>query len=339
VQFDPLGFAFEHFDQGGRYRAEENGESINATGTLYQQDGSDAFSFDGLTEFANGLADDPEVVDCVSGLLVSYAFGGAGGGTCLAERARKGLREGEYGLVELLARLTAEPHFTERNLLAAASGGATAAAGSSAGPPRDAGASTPEAGVTLDAGTPDGGATQTTGAGMTTTPPLRKDIGITAQYQANNAAPNDNVIGPFLQITNATGTSSVPLESLKVRYYFTNEHAELCPENCRTEGYYAGIHPTGQGAVASRKYVPRGVVKSGAGEKDDAYLEIAFEPGAPQLEPGQSVEVQQYFHTNPYLELDESDDYSFDGTFATFKDQPKITVFQGDALVWGEPPP
>jgi len=335
VQFDPIGFAFEHFDQGGRYRAEENGEPIDATGTLYQQDGSEAFSFDGLTQLANGLADDPEVIDCVTGLLVAYAFGGAAGGTCLAEEARAGVREGDYGLVELLAKLATEPHFTQRNIAAAASGGpgsgvTSPAPAADAGQNADAGTSPPDAGQS----TPDAG----TASPDPTTPPTRQDIGVTAQYQANNAAPADNVIGPFFQITNATGTGSIPLESLKLRYYFTNEHGELCPDSCRVEGYYAGIHPTGQGVVAQRKYVSGSVTKSGAGSTDNAYLEITFEPGSAALEPGQSVEVQQYFHTNPYLEFDESDDYSFDGTFATFKDQPKVAVFQGDALVWGNPP-
>lgn len=371
VQFDPIGFAFEHFDQGGRYRANENGEPIDATGNLLALDGTEAFSFDGLTQLADGLADDPEVVDCVSGLLVAYAFGGAAGGSCLAEEARSGLRDGDYGLVELLARLASARHFTERDVAAANSGdgasgtsaesptngangstgatggaaaggnngsagkagsGAAGATGATSGAAASGAAASGAAGSSANAGTQDPGAPST--------PTTRKDIGITAQYQANNAAPADNVIGPFLQLTNATGKSSVPLESLEIRYYFTNEHGELCPDSCRVEGYYAGIHPTGQGVTANREYVSAGVAKSGAGAgaTDNAYLKITFAPG-PFLEPGQSVEVQQYFHTNPYLEFDESDDYSFDPTFATFKDQPKVVVLQGDAIVWGDPPP
>jgi hypothetical protein len=324
VQFDPIGFAFEHFDQGGRYRADENGEPIDATGTLFRQDGTEAFTFDGISELASGLADDPEVVDCVSGLLVAYAFGGAGGGSCLAETARRGLTDGDYGLVELFARLAAEPHFVQRSLEAAAvSGSAGSAAPPLAAPMPDA--AMPESDAGTKPSTPDAGAPMT--------PPTRKDIGITAQYQSNNAAPSDNVIGPFLQLTNASGVASIALESLRVRYYFTNEHADLCPDNCKIDGYYAGIHPTGQGVVAERKYVS----EDGAGSGGNAYIEITFAAGAPALERGQSVEIQQYFHTNPYLEFDESNDYSFDGTFGAFRDHAKVTVFQGDALVWGEP--
>jgi endoglucanase len=221
--------------------------------------------------------------------------------------------------------LTAEPHFRERSLELAAMGGTTSPADPivSVDPP-DAGTSPAEHATMPDAATnPD--------ASMP--PATRKDIGVTAQYQANNAAARDNVIGPFLQITNASGTAPIALESLRVRYYFTNEHAELCPDGCRVEGYYAGIHPTGQGVTADRRYVV-----GDAQDAKNAYLEITFAPGSPSLQPGQSVEVQQYFHTNPYLEFDETDDYSFDATFSAFKDAPKITVYDADAFVWGEPP-
>src|SRR5690606_35410142 len=37
--FDPIGFAFEHFDEGGRYRADENGFEIDPTGYLQSKAG------------------------------------------------------------------------------------------------------------------------------------------------------------------------------------------------------------------------------------------------------------------------------------------------------------
>ncbi|MET0388214.1 MAG: DUF1592 domain-containing protein [Polyangiales bacterium] len=311
-QFDPIGFALEHFDQGGRYRADEHGETIDASGVVRRANGSTLFEFAGQAQLAEGLAASPEVVDCVSGLAVAYAFGAAAGGKCLAEPARRGLRAGDYGIVELLARLAAEPHFTQRQLTPSDAAPSGDRADASAPPASDAGAAP----------------TRPQDAGHT--PDERRDIGIRAQYQANNAAPSDNVIGPFFQLVNHSQTP-IALDTLRLRYYFTNEHAALCPDGCLVESYYAGIHPTGRGVTAERRYV--------AGDDRNAYLEISFVAGSPELGPDQSVEVQQYFHTQPYSDFDEGDDYSFDAAADSFRDHEKITVHQGDALVWGEPPP
>jgi len=111
-QFDPLGFAFEHFDQYGRYRASENGNEIDATGTA--RIGKEAVDFDGATEFAQRAADSDTTTDCVSGLLSLYTFGGAGGELCVAEEARTQLAEGDIGLLDFIASLAASDHFVER---------------------------------------------------------------------------------------------------------------------------------------------------------------------------------------------------------------------------------
>jgi hypothetical protein len=320
TQFDPLGFAFEHFDQGGRYREDEAGEPIDASGKIPRPDGSILLEFGGAEELASRLADAPEVIDCVSGLLVQYAFGGAGGASCVAEEARASWRDGTTGFVETLAQLAAAPHFSQR------------VQDESMASPLDAGTtSTPDAGTTStpDASTPAAVSDAAMPAVQDDTEPAT-DIGITAQYQASNAVASDNVIGPFLQITNASAPGGVALASLTLRYYFTNEHAALCPDGCMVEGYYSGIHPTGMGVAAKRRYVSINDKR--------AYLEISFESGAPQLMPGQSVEVQQYFHTNPYETFDESDDYSFDAAKTTFSDSRKITVYRDGKRVWGEPP-
>jgi hypothetical protein len=113
-QFDPIGFGFEHLDQVGRYRADEAGLPIDATGNITNDEGVVLLEFNGLTELASGLAGLPEVTDCVSGLLSLYVFAGGGGTSCLAEEARSGLAAGQYGLAEYVAQLAAAPHFTQR---------------------------------------------------------------------------------------------------------------------------------------------------------------------------------------------------------------------------------
>lgn len=114
VLFDPIGFAFEHFDAAGRFRADESGLEIDATGLIPKGPVSEEVAFDGLTELSETLAAQPEVTDCVSGLAASYVFGGAGGTSCLAEQARTDLADSEYGLAEYVAQLAAAPHFTQR---------------------------------------------------------------------------------------------------------------------------------------------------------------------------------------------------------------------------------
>ncbi|MCR9163846.1 MAG: DUF1588 domain-containing protein [Nannocystaceae bacterium] len=112
--FDPIGFSFEHFDPAGRYRADEAGLTIDASGSIPVGVLDEEVTFDGLTDLSQTLAALPEVTDCVSGLTAAYVFGGAGGQSCLAEEARTALGEGEISMVEFLAQLAAAPHFTTR---------------------------------------------------------------------------------------------------------------------------------------------------------------------------------------------------------------------------------
>lgn len=112
--FDPIGFAFEHFDNVGRYRADENGLPIDASGEMFVELQDDPVLFDGLTGLAQAAADTPEVTDCVSGLMISYTFGGAGGEVCLAEGARDALQAEEIGLFEYVVQLAGARHFVER---------------------------------------------------------------------------------------------------------------------------------------------------------------------------------------------------------------------------------
>ncbi|MDC0721067.1 DUF1588 domain-containing protein [Nannocystis bainbridge] len=110
--FDPIGFGFEHFDQAGRYRADENGLTIDATGQAVDSKLVPLVTFDGLTDMASKLAELPQTTDCVSGLLANFAYGVEE--NCLAEEARTALQEGELGLREFYVQLAASEHFVRR---------------------------------------------------------------------------------------------------------------------------------------------------------------------------------------------------------------------------------
>ena len=58
--FDPVGFGFEHFDAAGRFRQEEAGLPIDASGELPAGIVGDGPTFDGLTGLSQTLADAPE---------------------------------------------------------------------------------------------------------------------------------------------------------------------------------------------------------------------------------------------------------------------------------------
>ena len=66
---DPLGFAFEHFDALGAYRANEGGHPIDDTGTV------DGQAFTGPRELAATLRGMPAVTGCLTRQIYRYATG------------------------------------------------------------------------------------------------------------------------------------------------------------------------------------------------------------------------------------------------------------------------
>lgn len=70
---DPLGFALENYDAIGRYRANENGKPIDATGSV-KIEGVDV-AFDGPSQLSKYIASSPLLRDCFSRKWFTYAFG------------------------------------------------------------------------------------------------------------------------------------------------------------------------------------------------------------------------------------------------------------------------
>jgi hypothetical protein len=112
-QFDPIGFGFEHYDEGGRYRETEGGLAINAASTVPKEDTPTPFSFTGQEDLMTGLASQPIIHQCVAAYLATYAFGSAD--ACLGMSSVPDLQANNIGLVEAFVKLASEPHFTQRN--------------------------------------------------------------------------------------------------------------------------------------------------------------------------------------------------------------------------------
>jgi hypothetical protein len=111
-RWDPMGFGFEHFDEGGRYRETEAGLAIDSSGTVTKS-GSVLFSFRGQEDLVAGLANQPVIHQCMAAYLAAYAFGS--GESCLGASQVSDLQSGAIGIAEAFVRLAAEPHFTRRD--------------------------------------------------------------------------------------------------------------------------------------------------------------------------------------------------------------------------------
>jgi ABC-type branched-subunit amino acid transport system substrate-binding protein len=163
------------------------------------------------------------------------------------------------------------------------------------------------------------------------TNPQPTDIGLTVQYYPLDTDPRDNVVSPALKIVNRAGMP-VPLCSLTLRYYFENEHAARCPRDCVLDSFYSGLQPSGRMIEARRAYHMPEPMQS------QAYIEITFPCSPQRLAMGESIELLQQFHIEPYLDFDETNDYSFRAGPTTFADWDRVTLHQDGTLVWGLPP-
>jgi hypothetical protein len=112
--FDPLGFAFEHYDAAGLYRETENGVQVDATGSLVRTDAAGAF--DGALELADRLAGSEDARRCFVRKWFGFAHGRAvdpADACLLAELDREFLNAGT-NLKELLVALVRSDGFLYR---------------------------------------------------------------------------------------------------------------------------------------------------------------------------------------------------------------------------------
>jgi hypothetical protein len=70
---DGVGFAFENYDALGRYRTQENGIDVDATGVVPLRSGD--VEIDNALELAAALRDSPDVRQCVTQHLFRFAYG------------------------------------------------------------------------------------------------------------------------------------------------------------------------------------------------------------------------------------------------------------------------
>lgn len=106
---DPIGFAFERYDAFGRYRADEGGHPIDATGRIAGLPEGGDVSLDGLASLAEALADEPAARDCYARHLAYVAYGRPA-----CEGTLRAALEGANSLRGMLRALATAPQIFER---------------------------------------------------------------------------------------------------------------------------------------------------------------------------------------------------------------------------------
>jgi len=112
--FDPIGFAFENYDGVGRYRTMDNGQPVDASGSLELSSGTVRFKDAiGLLP-ALGAAD--EVRACVTRQWMRYLLRReeTAGDMASVDAAQKVFRDSSYDMRELVVAIVSSDAFTRR---------------------------------------------------------------------------------------------------------------------------------------------------------------------------------------------------------------------------------
>ena len=134
--------------------------------------------------------------------------------------------------------------------------------------------------------------------------------------------PTSPSIDPQLKVDN-TGSASIDLRNLTVRYWFTKDQ----PAQLYTACYYAQI---GCGTVTTRT-----VAVMPTRPKADTYLEVGFTGGT--LAVGGTTGPMNLQVRKDNIPFDETNDYSW-GTQATLGSWVRVTAYVNGTLVWGTEP-
>jgi hypothetical protein len=112
--FDPIGFAFEHYDGIGRYRTTDNGQTVDASGIL--QLGGREVKFKDAVELMPALAGSDEVRACVATQWMRYLLRReeSKGDLPSLDAVQKAFRDSSFDMRELLVAIVSSDAFTRR---------------------------------------------------------------------------------------------------------------------------------------------------------------------------------------------------------------------------------
>jgi hypothetical protein len=115
AEFDPVGFVFEHYDGFGRYREQERGTPIDATGLITGLPGGDV-ALDGVESLVEVLAAEDRVRACLVRYWSYYAHGRDNWAEkkCNDDSVRREAMSKNYTLQSVLSGIMHAPTFTRR---------------------------------------------------------------------------------------------------------------------------------------------------------------------------------------------------------------------------------
>lgn len=136
---------------------------------------------------------------------------------------------------------------------------------------------------------------------------------------------SSNTIGPKFKLMN-TGTSTIDLSNVKIRYYYTID-------SDKAQNYTCDWSHVGASNITG-SFVKMPVAKTGA----DYYLEVGFTSGSGSLAAGQNIEIQIRINRGDWSNYTQTGDYSLNATATSYVDWNKVTAYQSGNLIWGIEP-
>jgi hypothetical protein len=172
---------------------------------------------------------------------------------------------------------------------------------------------------------------------LTRTPTPGQGISLKVQYRAGNTNASTTAIQPMIRIIN-TGSVSVPLRDIGVQYWYTWNGTQPHDFSQETVTCISTTIPGGCASVEN-DLVPLNPTRLGA----DSMMVNIFQmmPGTEVIAPGQSYDIEYRITKNDSSLYNQTDDYSFNASFTTYTDWPKITIFHQvlqPSLIWGVEP-
>jgi endoglucanase len=143
-------------------------------------------------------------------------------------------------------------------------------------------------------------------------------------FNANTSA-TTNGIAPRFKLFN-TGTTSLDLSDVKIRYYYTIDGE-------KEQNFWCDWSSAGSSNVTGT-FIKMDTAVSGA----DHYLEIGFTEGAGELAAGASIEVQGRFSKTDWTNYTQTGDYSFMSSGNNYTDTDSVTVYISNSLSFGMEP-
>ena len=136
---------------------------------------------------------------------------------------------------------------------------------------------------------------------------------------------SSNTIGLQLRIVN-TGTNSINLSDIKLRYYYTIDGE-------KSQIFFCDYSQVGSSNVTGT-FVKMPTAQMGA----DYYLDIGFKSSAGSLATNASVDVQARAAKSDWTNYTQTGDYSFNSTATGFVDWNNVCAYYQGNLVWGNTP-